>query len=154
MLPVRIHFSLGDDAREPAGGELFGILEAVRAGGSIAAAARTLACSYRHLWGRLRFWEARLGRALIRWDRGRAARLTDFGDKLLWADARIKARLAPELDTLVAGIERERPLLRGDEAVLHRVRELHAEVELHDARGALNRVGGADRKSTRLNSSH
>ena len=107
MLPVRIHFSLGDDAREPAGGELFGILEAVRAGGSIAAAARTLACSYRHLWGRLRFWEARLGRPLIRWDRGRAARLTDFGDKLLWADARIKARLAPELDTLVAGIERE-----------------------------------------------
>jgi len=79
-------------------------------------AARQLNCSYRHLWGRLRVWEARPGRPLIRWDRGRAARLTDFGDKLLWADARIKARLAPALDNLVADIERE-PSVAYDDAL-------------------------------------
>lgn len=31
MIPVRIHFSLGDEDRSPAGGELLDILEAVRA---------------------------------------------------------------------------------------------------------------------------
>lgn len=85
----------------------FEVLGAVRAEGSIAGAARRLGWSYRHLWGWLKNQETRLGRPLIHWDRGRAARLTEFAEKLLWAETRIRARLAPQIDNLAAEIGRE-----------------------------------------------
>jgi putative molybdopterin biosynthesis protein len=85
----------------------FEVLGAVRQEGSIAAAARRLGWSYRHLWGWLKAQEVRLGRPLIVWDKGRAARLSDFGEKLLWAETRIRARLAPEAANLAAAIGRE-----------------------------------------------
>ncbi len=86
---------------------LFEVLGAVRQEGSIAAAARSLGWSYRHLWGWLKAQESRLGRPLIRWDKGRAARLSEFAESLLWAEARLRARLAPRIDDLAAEIGRE-----------------------------------------------
>ena len=71
------------------------------------AAARELGWSYRHLWGYLKKREQELGRDLLHWDRGRAARLTEFAEKLLWAESRILARLAPQIENLAAGISRE-----------------------------------------------
>jgi putative molybdopterin biosynthesis protein len=85
----------------------FEVLGAVRQEGSIAAAARRLGWSYRHLWGYLKDQERHHGRALILWDKGRAARLTDFAEKLLWAETRIRARLAPQIENLAAEIGRE-----------------------------------------------
>jgi putative molybdopterin biosynthesis protein len=83
------------------------VLGTIRAEGSIAAAARRLDHSYRHLWGYLKRQETRLGRPLIYWDKGRAARLTVFAEKLLWADTRIRARLAPQIENLATEIGRE-----------------------------------------------
>jgi molybdate-binding protein len=40
-------------------------------------------------------------------ERGRGSRLTPLGDKLVWADRRIAARLAPALDTLASELEVE-----------------------------------------------
>lgn len=97
-------------SREPATqlqNTFFDVLGAVRHEGSIAAAARALGLSYRYLWGYLKDQEARLGRALVHWDKGRAARLTAFAEKLLWAETRIRARLAPQIENLAADISRE-----------------------------------------------
>jgi len=97
-------------SREPAAqlrNTFFDVLGAVRHEGSIAAAARSLGLSYRYLWGYLKEQEERLGRALVHWDKGRAARLTEFAEKLLWAETRIRARLAPEIENLAADIGRE-----------------------------------------------
>jgi len=96
----------------PAGGPhlrnaFFETLAAIRAEGSIAGAVRRLGCSYRHLWGYLKENEARLGRALVVWDKGRPARLTEFAEKLLWAETRIRARLAPQIENLATEIGRE-----------------------------------------------
>ena len=82
------------------------MLHAVSEQGSIAKAAKALALSYRHVWGALKDWEQSLGRSLIVWDKGQRARLTEFGEKLLWAERQAQARLAPQIEALRGDIER------------------------------------------------
>jgi len=85
---------------------LMDLLAAVRGQGSISAAARALGQSYRHVWGELKRWEKELGQPLIVWDRGQPARLTEFADKLLWAERQVQARLAPQIAALHVDLER------------------------------------------------
>jgi putative molybdopterin biosynthesis protein len=82
------------------------LLHAVREHGSISGAARSLGLSYRHVWGELKRWEAELAHALVTWERGQPARLTPFGEKLLWAERQAQARLAPQIESLHADLER------------------------------------------------
>ena len=85
---------------------LMDLLQAVRQEGSITGAARVLGQSYRHVWGELKRWEAQLARELIVWEKGQPARLTPFGEKLLWAERQAQARLAPQIEALHADLER------------------------------------------------
>lgn len=85
---------------------LMDLLHAVREHGSISGAAKGLKLSYRHVWGELRRWEQLLGHSLIVWDKGQAARLSEFGDKLLWAERQAQARLSPQIEALQADLER------------------------------------------------
>jgi len=85
---------------------LMEILQAVRDSGSISGAARALDLSYRHVWGELRRWEGLLGHSLVTGDAGRAAQLSEFGDKLLWAERLAQARLAAQIEALHADLER------------------------------------------------
>jgi putative molybdopterin biosynthesis protein len=85
---------------------LMDLLHAVREHGSISAAAKALGISYRHVWGELKRWERELGHTLIVWDKGQPARLSEFGDKLLWAERQAQARLAPQIEALHADLER------------------------------------------------
>ena len=92
------------------------VLHAVKATGSISGAARETGLSYRHVWGQLKDWEADLGQGLIVWERGQAARLTPFGEKLLAAERLAQARLGPQMENLRAELERAfAQLLEGDE---------------------------------------
>jgi putative molybdopterin biosynthesis protein len=81
-------------------------LQAVREAGSIAAAAKSMRLSYRHVWGELKRWEQTLGQPLILWEKGQAARLSEFADKLLWAERQAQARLAPQIRALQAELEK------------------------------------------------
>lgn len=107
IIAIEMQYALsasgGGHLRNP----FFEVLGAIRHEGSIAAAARKLGFSYRHLWGYLKEQEKRLDRPLVHWDKGRAARLTEFAEKLLWAETRIRARLAPEVENLATEIGRE-----------------------------------------------
>jgi putative molybdopterin biosynthesis protein len=85
---------------------LMDLLQAVRTCGSISAAAKALGLSYRHVWGELKRWESLLNQSLIVWEKGQAARLTEFGDKLLWAERQAQARLAPQISALQAELEK------------------------------------------------
>ena len=85
---------------------LLDLLHAVQASGSISGAARTLGLSYRHVWGELKRWQDDMGHELITWDKGQASRLTEFGEKLLWAERQAQARLAPQIESLQADLER------------------------------------------------
>ncbi|WP_332776191.1 substrate-binding domain-containing protein [Polaromonas sp.] len=85
---------------------LMDMLHAVREQGSISRAAKALDLSYRHVWGALKNWEQTLQRPLIVWDKGQRARLTEFGEKLLWSERQAQARLAPQIEALRGDIER------------------------------------------------
>ena len=107
MHRISLHYTLGADAapawvRNP----LLDLLQAVSEQGSISAAARQLGLSYRHVWGELKRWDAEFGQPLILWEKGQAARLTDFGAKLLWAERQAQARLQPQIEALRADLER------------------------------------------------
>ena len=94
------------DQTSPLRNPLMDMLQSVRATGSIAGAARILQLSYRHIWGELKRWEQMLGQPLILWEKGQAARLTEFADKLLWAERQAQARLAPQISALQAELEK------------------------------------------------
>jgi putative molybdopterin biosynthesis protein len=94
------------DLTSPLRNPLMDALQAVRETGSIAGAARVLQLSYRHVWGELKRWEQALGQPLILWEKGQAARLTEFADKLLWAERQAQARLAPQISALQAELEK------------------------------------------------
>ncbi len=82
------------------------VLHAVRERGSISAAARQLGLSYRHVWGQLKEWEQQLGRELLVWERGQAAQLSPFGQRLLMAERLAQARLGPQVEHLRVELER------------------------------------------------
>jgi len=105
---VELSYSFADSAGRGAHirNALIGLLDAVREHGSISAAAQALAQSYRHVWGELKRWEAELGQPLIVWEKGQPARLSEFGAKLLWAERQAQARLAPQIESLRAELER------------------------------------------------
>ena len=85
---------------------LLDLLHAVESEGSISGAARLLQLSYRHVWGELKRWETELGSELLIWEKGQAARLSEFGTKLLWAERQAQARLSPQIESLRADLER------------------------------------------------
>jgi putative molybdopterin biosynthesis protein len=110
------------------------LLAAVRNQGSISAAARALGLSYRHAWGALKRWEQTLGQEVLVWDRGQAAKLSEFGLKLLYAEQLAQARLAPQIEALHAELTRSFAMAFNPQA---QVLQMHAS---HDeALGLLQR---------------
>ena len=87
--------------------ELFAILQEIEASGSLQMAARTLGLSYRYAWGLMRKWAQLLGKPLAHLERGRGARLTGLGEKILWGQRRINARMTPELESLASELNNE-----------------------------------------------
>ena len=117
MHQIGLSYSLDTDASEPLiRNPLIDLLQAVRASGSISAAAAALGLSYRHVWGELKRWEERLGQPLLLWEKGKSARLSAFGDKLLWSERQAQARLAPQIEALRAELERSFAIAFDDDA--------------------------------------
>lgn len=108
MHRLQFHYTFTPDGA-PSGlirNPLLDLLHAVQESGSISGAARVLQLSYRHVWGELKRWEEALGNELLNWEQGQAARLSEFGHKLLWAERQAQARLAPQIESLRADLER------------------------------------------------
>jgi putative molybdopterin biosynthesis protein len=85
----------------------FGMLAAIREQGSIGKAADRLGLSYRYLWGVLKKHEGAFGQPLLAGGQGQAARLSEFGERLLWAEKKMLARLLPQADSLAGQIDRD-----------------------------------------------
>jgi putative molybdopterin biosynthesis protein len=82
------------------GKALLGLLSALSRAASLREAARAAGLSYRHAWGLLGTGTRALGAPLVDMQRGRGARLTAFGRKLLEADAHIRTVLDTQLEQL------------------------------------------------------
>jgi putative molybdopterin biosynthesis protein len=107
MIKVKLQYSWqpspGKDLAVDA--TLFRVLFAVHEQGSIAGAARAVGMSYRHVWGMMGKWEKVFGTPLVTLQQGRGAELTEFGQKLLWSEELVRARLTPGLESVRHEIE-------------------------------------------------
>ncbi len=123
----QLQYTLGAESQRGAqiDNPLFALLQAVRVGGSITAAATRLGRSYRFVWGALREWEAVLGDALIAWVQGQPGRLTPFAERLLWAERRARVRVQPQLEALRADLARMLAEARDERQLLLRVCASH-----------------------------
>ncbi|MEP6939997.1 MAG: substrate-binding domain-containing protein [Rudaea sp.] len=86
---------------------LIELLVGIHETGSLARACARAELSYRYAWGILSEAQKALGVTLVTSTRGSGATLTALGEKLVWADKRIAARLSPLLDTLGSEMEVE-----------------------------------------------
>ncbi len=75
--------------------------------GTLVGACERMNLSYRYAWGILQEGHQAFGVPLVESRRGRGAILTPLGEKLVWADRRITARLSPVLDSLASELEVE-----------------------------------------------
>lgn len=110
MLRITLHpqWRVSPDDGEPLNATtLLDLLAAVQGSGSISQAGRELGLSYRHAWGLLQQAEQVFEQPLLVRGRGRGSALTELGEKLIWADARIGARLQPLLESLASELEGE-----------------------------------------------
>ena len=86
---------------------LIELLTQVHRTGSLQAACKGLTMSYRHGWTLVRDGEAIFNTPLLHMARGKGSQLTPLGEKLVWADQRIAARLEPVLDSLASELQAE-----------------------------------------------
>ena len=82
------------------GAELLRLLSALSHADSLREAARAVGLSYRHAWGLLGTGARALGAPLVDMQRGRGARLTAFGRRLLEADAHVRTTLDTQFERL------------------------------------------------------
>jgi len=92
------------DAVEP---RLFRLLQSIRAKGALTLAVRDAEMSYRHAWDLLKHAAEFFGSPLVVMERGKGARLTTLGEKLLWAERRSDASLFPQLDNVASELNLE-----------------------------------------------
>jgi molybdate transport repressor ModE-like protein len=86
---------------------LLPLLAAIQRSGSLAAAAREIGYSYRHVWNLLGDWNRQMEEPLVRLERGRGARLTPIAVKIIELERRARTRLAPHFAELAREFERE-----------------------------------------------
>src|ERR1700674_4924162 len=104
---LRYSWLLGDEAAPQIDAPLFALLYGILTTGSLQKAAREVGLSYRYAWGLMQRWERLFGQPLALLQRGRGSRVTAFGEKLVWAEQRVRARLGPQLESLAGELERE-----------------------------------------------
>ena len=117
-LSIKPHWLLNTGRKTYSLPRLFDLLRAIENQGSISAAAAQLGISYRHAWGLIRSAGREFGVPVLNMSRGRRATLSMLGEKLVAADRRILARIAPLLDSLASELEAEIERARGDASVL------------------------------------
>src|SRR4051812_35236629 len=107
-MPVHTTLEISPNARWLAGEglsprhgeELLRLLAILGRAASLREAAAAAGMSYRHAWGLLASGARALGPPLVDMQRGRGARLTAFGQRLLRADAHVRSSLESEFERL------------------------------------------------------
>lgn len=116
ITPAWIFRTDSDELFDPA---LLLLLESIRASGKLTHAAAAVGISYRHAWNLLKRGADIFGLPLVEMRKGQGSRLSSLGEKLLWADQRVKARLGPQLESMASELnEQISQLITGTQPVL------------------------------------
>ena len=120
----RIHISPGwmfhDEQGEELNPRLFSLLQGIKQTRRLTVATKAAGMSYRHSWNLVEQARVFFGGPVVRLEKGRGAELTPLGEKLLWAEERVAARLKPQMENLASELNIEiqkelsgqRPVLR------------------------------------------
>ncbi len=107
----RIHvepaWSFRDESGHRLDSQLFVLLNGIHEEGKLTAATKAMGISYRHGWNLLNHWAAFFGCDLVQLEKGKGAKLTPLGEKLVWAEQRVVARLQPQLKSLASELNLE-----------------------------------------------
>jgi molybdate transport repressor ModE-like protein len=106
-MEIRPAWVFSNEAGEEVDHRLFDLLHAVHESGKLTVAAQRVAISYRHAWNIIARWSAFFGADLVVLEQGRGARLSPLGEKLIWAEARARARLLPQLENIASELNLE-----------------------------------------------
>ena len=98
---------------------ILSFLNEIQMSGTLAMAAQQTGMSYRHAWNLVDKWSEFFGEPLVERQRGKGTRLTPLGEKLVWAEQHLKARLGPQLHNIAQELEAELASLlpKGPQAV-------------------------------------
>jgi molybdate transport repressor ModE-like protein len=99
---VRPSWSFHDTDGNTLNPQLLVLLSGIQQTGKLSKAAEAASISYRHGWNLLQQAETFFGRPVARLRKGRGATLSTLGEKLLWAEHRLAARLNPQMDNLAS----------------------------------------------------
>lgn len=99
IAPAWIFRTDNDEFFEPV---LFRLLESIRDTGKLTVAAEAAGISYRHAWNLLNRAADILGLPLVVMRKGHGSQLSALGEKLVWAENRVSARLGPQIDSMAA----------------------------------------------------
>jgi molybdate transport repressor ModE-like protein len=138
-ITIKPAWVLASDSGEHFEPQLFALLRAIHDAGKLTVAARSVGLSYRHTWHLLGKWNASFGSALVTMERGKGAKLTPLGLKLLWAEQRTEAGLFPQLENIASELtieirrarERAAPVLRVHASHGYAVEKLPALMRAH-----------------------
>ena len=83
------------------------LLAQINRRGKLTAAAKACAVSYRHAWSLLNAGGEFFGAPLVVMEKGRGAKLSRLGEKLLWTSQRVEARLQPEMESFATELNVE-----------------------------------------------
>lgn len=104
---IRLGFEVTENNEEgvlPLKNDFIDLIDAIKSTGSISAAAKKLGFSYRHIWNELKRWEEKFGQPLLERGRGKNSELSEFAEKLLWANKEVQAKYTKQIADLQAGI--------------------------------------------------
>jgi len=127
LMSKRIHispaWSFHDEAGTKLNAQLFPLLNGIKQTGKLTTATKLTHISYRHGWNLLEQATVFFGSKLVLLEKGRGATLTPLGEKLLWADQRVAARLQPQMENLASELNVE---IHKEMADISPVLRLHA----------------------------
>lgn len=125
QVAIRPVWTIQDPDGPPLSPRLIELLVQVHAQGSLLVAAKTLGLSYRHAWDVVRQGEQHFDAPLLHMARGKGSTLTELGERIVWADHRIVARLKPVLDSLASELAAELHRALSETAPLLRLQASH-----------------------------
>lgn len=107
------------------GPEFFRLLEAIHDTGKLTDAATRIGFSYRHAWNLVESWREFFGQRVVNFERGKGARLTALGERLLRAEQRAGARLGPQLESIASELNSDLDRLMAEAGSTIRIHASH-----------------------------
>ena len=104
---------------------IFTLLRAIQDTGVLLQAVKQVKMSYRSGWNLLKHSSEFFGNPLVQMERGKGARLTTLGEKVLWAEQRSDAGLFPQLDNVASELNLEIGKARKEPQAVIRIHASH-----------------------------